>query len=128
MIEVDDQALNWKWQISLPVVQDMLTLIAIRIICLSHGSSFASMNNKLVFLRICYLLCSIFVITAYKNTRYAHTYYMIKKYTIYIYTSTILDIDTLIPHSYLGWPLALSSFERQTVRAEPGRIGGLILP
>ena len=41
-----------------------------------------------------YLLCSIFVITAYKNTRYAHTYYMIKKYTIYI--STILEIDTLI--------------------------------
>ena len=81
----DDQALNRKWQISLPVVPDMLTLIAIMIICLSHGSSFASMNNKLVFLRICYLLCSIFVITAYKNTRYVvhtihYTYiYMIRK-------------------------------------------------
>ena len=53
IIELDDQALNGKWQISLPVVQDMLTLIAIRIICLSHGSSFASLNNKLMFLCIC---------------------------------------------------------------------------
>ena len=82
---------NGKY-LSEPVVQDMLTLITIRIICLSHGSSFASMNNKLVFLCICYLLCSIiFVIAAYKNTRYAYILYivhrhMIRKYMYNIYS------------------------------------------
>ena len=77
IIELDDQALNGKWQISLPVVQDMLTLIAIRIICLSHGSSFASLNNKLMFLCICQVLSVVLNICYYCLQKYQTCTYIL---------------------------------------------------